>query len=153
MKAHINIGSNIGDRMANISRAVALIRDLSLVPPRVSKVFESEPWGYDSVNMFYNVGVEIDTDLSPALLLSALKSIEKNIDPSSHRDENGNYKDRTIDIDLIYMGDFVISIDSLQLPHPRMEKRAFVLTPIAELDPTWHHPVTGKTAIQMLSEL
>ena len=153
MKAHINIGSNIGDRMANISRAVALIRDLSLVPPRVSKVFESEPWGYDSVNMFYNVGVEIDTDLSPTLLLPALKSIEKNIDASSHRDENGNYKDRAIDIDLIYMGDFVISIDSLQIPHPMMEKRGFVLTPIAELDPTWHHPVTGKTAIQMLSEL
>lgn len=153
MKAHINIGSNIGDRMANICRAVALIRDLSLVPPRVSKVFESEPWGYDSVNMFYNVGVEIETDLSPTLLLPALKSIEKNIDASSHRDENGNYKDRAIDIDLIYMGDFVISIDSIQLPHPRMEKRGFVLTPIAELDPTWHHPVTGKTAIQMLSEL
>ena len=86
MKANINIGTNKGDRMANISRAVALISKLSLSAPKVSSIIETEPWGYESNNLFLNQGLEIETNLSPELLIAKLKEIESSIDNSSHRD-------------------------------------------------------------------
>ncbi len=86
-------------------------------------------------------------------VLRKLQEIQLSIDPSPHRDAEGRYIDRAIDIDLIAIDDWVVDTPDLTLPHPRMHLRDFVLIPLAGLAPTWRHPLTGKTATQHLSAL
>ncbi|MCM1517355.1 MAG: 2-amino-4-hydroxy-6-hydroxymethyldihydropteridine diphosphokinase [Pseudoflavonifractor sp.] len=158
--AYINIGSNMGDRHALIERAVALIERLS-GPVRRSVYIESEPWGYESDNLFLNLGVAVDTPMAPEELLERLLAIEREINPSSHRRPDGSYVDRAIDIDLIACDvmdgtgarSVVTDTPSLTLPHPRMHLRRFVLVPMAELAPAWRHPLLGLTPREMLARL
>ena len=156
---YINIGSNQGDRRANIARAVALIADTLNVKPQLSSAIESEPWGYNSDSPYLNIGLVFDTRLSPEALLDVLLSIERYISPASHRKPDGSYADRLIDIDLIAYGDTAIDMtltpagNSLTLPHPRMHLREFVLLPMLRLAPEWTHPVTGLTPADMLHQL
>jgi len=148
MHVHINIGSNLGDREGNLQRAVALLRQLAddVSSVRVSDIVVSPPWGFDSDNEFMNIGMSFDTSLTPAELLAATQRIERTISNRSHRDENGNYIDRIIDIDLIAATTiptpsdpdphlFTISTPTLTLPHPRAHLRDFVLTPLRQIDP------------------
>lgn len=152
--AHINIGSNLGDSLSEIEKAVAEIAfHISVAPPRSSNPVYSKSWGYESDNIYTNIGVEIITCLPPEELLERLLEIEHRLSPLPHRDTNGNYIDRLIDIDLIYYENCIIDSPTLKLPHPRMHLREFVLRPVAELAPYWCHPITGKTASQMLEQL
>lgn len=151
--AYINIGSNMGNRNALIEQAIAHIEFLCNAKTRKSPYVESEPWGYDSPNTFLNIGIAIETQLNPQELLNSLLKIEKSISPSSHRDEDGNYIDRLIDIDLIAVDDVVIDSPTLQLPHPRMHLRDFVLTPMMHLNPSWVHPILNKTITQLYHQL
>lgn len=157
--AYINIGSNQGDRRANIARAVALIADTLHVKPQLSSAIESEPWGYDSDSPYINIGLAFDSRITPEALLDVLLSIEHSISPASHRKPDGSYADRLIDIDLIAYGDTTIDMtqtpsgNSLTLPHPRMHLRKFVLLPMLQLAPEWTHPVTGLTPADMLQKL
>ena len=114
---------------------------------------ESEPWGFESDSEFLNVGIEIETDLAPLELLHRLQEIERGLGATAHRDRNGQYIDRTLDIDLICMADTVCDTPELTLPHPRMHLRDFVLRPLARLSPGWRHPLTGLTASGMLQRL
>ena len=136
---HINIGSNLGDSRSAIERAVAGIFSLSQGPRRRSATVESEPWGFASAHSFLNVGVEITTEMLPLELLVRLQQIEKAISPHSHRNPDGTYRDREIDIDMIFAlenGDPVCMSDSrLTLPHPRAIDRGFVTGPVAQLHP------------------
>ncbi len=150
MLAHINIGSNIGDSRSAIERAVAAVFALSRGITRRSSLVESEPWGFESPHRFLNVGVEIETRLSPEELLMELQGIEKGICDDSHRNPDGSYRDRIIDIDLIFMArrddtpegleTVVNDSPSLTLPHPRALERPFVVAPIQELHPSLQHP-------------
>lgn len=157
--AYINIGSNQGDRRANIARAVALIADTLHVKPQLSSAIESEPWGYDSDSPYLNIGLAFDSRITPEALLDVLLSIEHSISPASHRKPDGSYADRIIDIDLIAYGDTAIDMtltpagNSLTLPHPRMHLRKFVLLPMLQLAPEWTHPVAGLTPADMLQKL
>lgn len=156
---HINIGSNTGDRAALIERAVAAVAD-RLNPDGRSTVkrspaVESEPWGYVSDRRFLNIGLMIETDAKyteddAIKLLKTLLEIEKGISAGPHRNEDGTYTDREIDIDLIAVDGLVADRDGLLLPHPRMHLRPFVLGPMEYLDPDWVHPVTGQTPAEML---
>lgn len=149
--AYVNIGSNRGDREAMIGRAVALIADAFPASGlRVSASVESPPWGYESSRPFLNVGVAFSVDISPAELLSRLLGIEKSISPDPHRNPDGSYRDRAIDIDLIAVDSLVIHADFLSLPHPRMHLRPFVLIPMMQLAPEWRHPLLGLTPGQLL---
>lgn len=149
--AHINIGSNLGDRHALIGQAVAAIERALHATARCSRAFESSPWGYESPNKFLNVGIAIDTvNISPVHLLHILQEIEHDINPAPHRDLSGKYVDRSIDIDLIAVDTLTLSTPELILPHPRMHLREFVLIPMQETAPTWRHPVTGLTPAAML---
>lgn len=119
MIAHINIGSNLGDRAAHINAAIDLLGSTAGRVIAVSSPWHSGPWGYDSPNMFMNVGVNIDTDLSPTALLDTVKTAERTIDPDGrHRTAEGGYADRAIDIDIIAMGDQIRRSPDPQLPHP-----------------------------------
>lgn len=169
MKAHINIGSNLGNSLQLIERAVAGIALLACGKGglRMSSVVESEPWGYDSSSRFVNMGAEFETDLAAEELLSRLLEVQNSISSASHRNAAGGYVDREIDIDLIFLGDSVIpgggewirvaggeaSECGVVVPHPRMHLRRFVLEPVAELSPQWRHPVLGLTASEMLEML
>lgn len=141
MTAHINIGSNIGDRQALIGRAVAAL--CSRFPgASVSRQVESEPWGFDSPNAFINVGVMIDSDLDPECLLAVLLEIERLTGGvASHRDSAGRYADRPIDIDLIDYGRMVYMSRRLTLPHPLAADRPFVMGPLLELEPDYRSPL------------
>lgn len=100
---HLNIGSNLGDRLENIKRAVSSLRQLASVPSSiaVSDPFRSSPWGFVSSNEFINVGMSLDCVLDPELLLQATQRIQRSISSASHRDASGAYIDRIIDIDII----------------------------------------------------
>lgn len=152
--AYINIGSNQGHRQANIGRAVALIADLPGVDSwKVSAMMESEPWGFDSSHRFMNAGMAVSTSYGAEELLGLLLEIEKSISPDAHRNPDGSYRDRVVDIDLIAVDDEVMDTPHLTLPHPRMHLREFVILPMMELAPDWHHPLLGLTPGEMLRSL
>lgn len=152
MYAIINAGSNLGNRRHNLSRAMAAImRRFGNL--EMSHTVETEPQGYESPNKFLNVCIMFQTDLKPHELLAELQGIERSICADSHRNADGSYADRVIDIDLIAMEDLVLDTPELRLPHPGLPHRYFFLKPLEEIAPGWHHPVTGLTAAQMLAAL
>lgn len=152
-EAYISIGSNIGDRRAHIERAVTAVSALTTGPVRVSEVIETAPWGYEGGGDYLNVCMAFRTALEPLELLRALLAVQDSIDPAPHRNPDGSYADRRIDIDLIALGDAVISLPELTLPHPRMHLRDFVLVPLAGIAPSWCHPLLGLTPAEMIAAI
>lgn len=142
MIIQLNIGSNIADRYAQIEQAVGL---LSLVFRRLggkevdivrSHMIESEPWGFESENAFINLGMRVilpDGILSPEQVLDITQCVEQLICPLSHRNTDGSYRDRRIDIDIIDIDGISHSSPRLILPHPRAAERPFVAGPLKEL--------------------
>lgn len=151
--AYINIGSNMGDRLALIEQAVTHIERLCETSARRAPLFASKPWGYESEAEFINLGISIDTDIPPLGLLRALQSIERLISSIPHRDTNGNYSDREIDIDIIAIDETVLDSETLILPHPRMHLRDFVLVPMQHLAPKWRHPLLHATPSELLERI
>ena len=148
----INIGSNLGDRRLNLSRAMSAIgREFG--PFELSHTIESEPWGFDSPNRFLNVGMAFASDLAPEEILSRLQAIEKRLSPGNHRNPDGTYADRYVDIDIVAIDRLQIDTPTLRIPHPRLPERRFYLAPLAELAPAWTHPASGLTPAQMLALL
>ena len=157
----VNIGSNLGDRRMNLSRALRKI-GMEFGPFEVSHAVESDPWGYESENKFLNMAVMFWSHLSPVEILSRLQNIEQQLSAAPHRDDSGKYLDRVIDIDLIAVDDIVFdnttdinrkSDPALRLPHHALAQRRFFLEPLAEIAPGWRHPVSGLTADEMLTRL
>jgi 2-amino-4-hydroxy-6-hydroxymethyldihydropteridine diphosphokinase len=152
--AYFNIGSNKGDRRSFIERAVALIELQWGHTAALSRYFESDPWGYDSNNIFVNLGVSIDVgDDTPLQVLDKIMAIQHLICGEPHRDAAGRYIDRFIDIDIIAIDQLEVNTPELTLPHPRMHLRPFVLQPMAELAPNWVHPLLHQTPSQLLTDL
>lgn len=148
----INIGSNLGDRRLNLSRAMRKIGE-RFGDFEISHVVESEPWGFDSTHSFLNLGMSFHTSLVPAEILNQLQEIERSISDGSHRTSDGGYADREIDIDIIAIDREIIDTPELKVPHPKMAERLFVLEPMAELAPGWSHPVSGLTPFEMIMAL
>lgn len=154
MTAHINLGSNIGDRRALLETAVARIEAALGCGCLRSDIIESAPWGYDSPNAFLNIGITVESGtLGPLELHRLLQQIQREISEAPHRTASGAYADRPIDIDLICMEQTVVDTPELTLPHPRMHLREFVLRSLAQLQPAWRHPLLGKTAAELLAGL
>ena len=135
---YLSLGSNLGDRRENLSRAVALIKERwPDSPARVSSPYESEPWGYDSSHPYINIAVALGGDAplagGPLALLRQLQAIERAISPAPHRNADGTYADRAIDIDIISIDGIDLSTPELTLPHPRAHLRPFVMIPLREL--------------------
>lgn len=151
--AGINIGTNLGDKGRNLHFAVEEIERLLGCRARKSSVYVTEPWGYQSDSPFFNIAIEVDTDLDGSRLLEVVRGVERAAGTGAHRDGDGQYIDRLLDIDIIYLGSEVIDTETLSMPHPRMAERAFVLVPLAEVNPTWRHPLTGLTAGEMIARL
>lgn len=125
---HLGLGSNLGDRGANLDAAIAALRALGRVP-RLSRRYETAPVGYLAQPSFLNQVAELDCALEPRALLPELKRIERELG----RTESFRNGPRLIDIDILLAGDVVIDDPVLRVPHPRLAERAFVLRPLAEL--------------------
>lgn len=154
MIAHINIGSNVGDRLAQIGKAVAEIERSFGRKATVSTPFRSAPWGYDSDAEYINIGVNVEVDdMNPIDVFERLMAIQSSLTSAPHRNAEGGYIDRELDIDLIAIDSLVVNTPSLTLPHPAMQLRRFVLQPMAEIHPRWIHPQFKLSTIQLLNNL
>lgn len=152
--AHINIGSNIGDRLALLREAVAAVERYFADNAVCSEPIESEPWGFESTNKFLNIGLNIEVgEMEPEEVLHRLLHAQAEVDQSPHRNATGEYIDRIIDIDLIAIDNIVIDTAELTLPHPRMHLREFVLRPMVEILPQWHHPLLHHSAAELLERI
>lgn len=138
MRIHLNIGSNQGDRKAIIGRAAALIaRELAPCTVYLSDYIESPPWGYESPNPYLNRGLLVITpgDRDPFAVLDATQRIEHMIGAATpHRNPDGTYRDRLLDIDIIDIDRMTLDTPRLTLPHPRAALRPFVTIPMHQLD-------------------
>ncbi len=152
MNYYLNIGSNIGDRRDNLYRAVVALT-AGTGGCAVSSIVESEPWGFESEHGFLNLGVSLQSTMQPQEMLERIHEIERELGSASHRDAQGGYVDRLVDIDIVAIDDMVIDSPSLQVPHRHLPERDFFLIPMQHLAPEWRHPVTGLTAAQMLGKL
>ena len=152
MDYYLNIGSNMGDRRDNLYRAVVALA-AGTSGCAVSHIVESEPWGFESDNRFMNVGLKLSSGIDPYEMLERIHDIERRLGSASHRDNEGRYIDRLVDIDIMAIDDMVIDSPSLQVPHPHLPERDFFLRPMMELAPDWQHPVTGLTAGEMLDKI
>lgn len=152
MNVFLNIGSNLGNRRMHLSRAIAAI-EKEFGYFELSHTVESAPWGYASANDYLNVGMMVVSDLAPEEILARLQKIEKELNAEPHRNADGTYRDREVDIDIIAIDEMECNTPQLQLPHPRMAERRFVLEPMAELAPFWRHPASGLTPAEMLAAL
>ncbi len=132
MRYYINIGSNLGNRLINISKAVSAI-EKEFGWFELSHHIESDAWGYVSPNKFLNIGMLFISDKTPLEVLHILQRIEKSFSPTPHRNPDGSYRDRLIDIDIMAVDDIVIDTPELTLPHPHLHDRPFFLEPYQEL--------------------
>ena len=143
-RVYFSLGSNVGDREANLAEAVR-----RLDPLRVSPVYETEPVGSVPQAWFLNLVAEADTALFPMQLLSHIRRIERDLGRVRVTPKGP----RTIDIDILFYGKSVIRTERLEVPHPRMGERRFVLAPLADLVPDLRHPVIGRRVREMLAAL
>ncbi|GLV48677.1 2-amino-4-hydroxy-6-hydroxymethyldihydropteridine diphosphokinase [Thermus sp. LT1-2-5] len=149
MLAYVGLGSNLGDRAAYLLAASSL---LSRLPKthlrRLSPVYETAPLGPPQPP-YLNLVAEVETGLGPRELLEALLQVEKALG----RERKERWGPRTIDLDLLLYGDQVLEEEGLQVPHPRLHERAFVLVPLLDLLPEGRHPVLGLGFAELLAAL
>ena len=143
---YLSLGSNLGDREANLRAAIERLAPPDLRVLRTSPVYETEPVDYTAQHWFLNLAVEAETSLSPMELLARIGKIERALG----RVRTVAKGPRTIDIDILLYGQTVVRSARLEIPHPRMSERRFVLAPLADLAPGLRHPVTHRTVREML---
>jgi 2-amino-4-hydroxy-6-hydroxymethyldihydropteridine diphosphokinase len=146
---YIALGSNVGDRAAMLVRAVAEMNRAGLRVLRQSPVYETEPVGGPPQDWFLNAVVEVETDLAPRQVLSILQGIEQTMG----RQRTIACGPRTLDLDILLDGQTVIRNGELEVPHPRLAQRRFVLQPLVELASGLMHPVLRRTVAELLAEL
>ncbi|MBN1633609.1 MAG: 2-amino-4-hydroxy-6-hydroxymethyldihydropteridine diphosphokinase [Ignavibacteria bacterium] len=140
-RVFLGLGSNIGNRLNYISNAVSEIKNNgknSLI--KLSSLYETEPWGKKQQNLFINIVIEISTSLSPDELLLLIKDTEKKLG----RAVRSKWSEREIDVDILFYDDLVIKKKGLEIPHPEIQNRNFVLIPLNEIAPDFIHPILKK---------
>ncbi len=149
MIVHIGIGSNLGERLQNCQNALGFLKEKGLILRKLSSYYETEPWGVTGQPAFINATMEAETFLPPDELLHVLKDIEEIMG----RTKNIKWGPRIIDLDILFYGDEIIQTEPLNIPHPLLHERDFVLLPLDEICPDKIHPIIGKTIRQLKEDL
>lgn len=149
IKIYILLGGNLGDKKRIFSEVQTRINTQIGKISAQSAIYETEPWGFESDDFFWNQALEIRTVLSPEEVLQKTQQIE--IELGRIRKENQN-DSRIIDIDILFYGDQIIELEKLIIPHPRIQERNFVLIPMSEIAPDLIHPLFQKSIQQMLDD-
>ncbi|WP_391118884.1 2-amino-4-hydroxy-6-hydroxymethyldihydropteridine diphosphokinase [Psychrobacillus sp. L3] len=145
-RAYLSLGSNIGDRLDYLRRAVQLLRESESVQMnKVSSVYETDPVGYVDQGAFLNVVVELETLLSPHQLLKKCNEIEEDLG----RTRDIHWGPRTVDLDILLYNEENMKTEDLIIPHPRMTERGFVLVPLVELNPDLVEPLTKHSLLKL----
>ena len=148
VEAYVALGSNVGNREENIKKAIGFFEGKICVL-KASSIYETKPMYVEDQGWFLNCALKVETELPARQLLQFLKGIEKKLGREMVM-RNGP---RIIDLDILFYGDEVFKDEDLEIPHPRIQERAFVLVPLAEIAPKLMHPVYKKTLAELLSEL
>ena len=146
-QAIISLGSNLGNRLDFLHRALALIEKEGVKIKILSSIYEAPAWGFNG-SPFYNACALIETSVSPKDLLSGFFKIEEKL--GRFRNSVNGYSARQIDLDLLFYEDNIVSSQDIKIPHPRLHLRNFVLVPLVEIAPQWHHPILKKTTLELL---
>ena len=144
---YIALGSNKGNKLQNLQSAVDLIFLKIGDVKKISNVYETAALGFDGDD-FYNACIKVETDFKPKKLLKQLQSIEKVI--GRVKSSSNMYESREIDLDILFYDELVLSTNQLQIPHPRIKQRKFVLLPMFEIEATFLHPEEKKTIEELL---
>ena len=131
-KVFLGLGSNLGDRKENLACAIRLIGERVGKVLRVSSFIETQPWGFESDNAFVNAVILCETELKPRQVLQTTQKIERDLGRKK-KSTDGGYADRCIDIDILLYDDLRVDEPDLQIPHPLMLKRDFVMIPLREI--------------------
>jgi 2-amino-4-hydroxy-6-hydroxymethyldihydropteridine diphosphokinase len=144
---YLSLGSNVGDRAAQMARAVEALTAAGVRVRRQSGLYATEPVDFPAQSWFLNCVVEAETELLPRQLLHAVQQIERTLG----RKKMVRRGPRAMDIDILLYGSSAVRAAELEIPHPRMTQRRFVLVPLAELAPTLRHPVLHMTMAKLLA--
>jgi len=145
---YLALGSNLGDREANLQKAIESLTPKVRVVKK-SSVYVTPPWGYADQPEFLNQVIEADTTLQPLPLLHLLKSIEVEMG----REETFRNGPRLIDLDILFYGSEVVEGEIITIPHPRLQERAFVLVPLNEIAPDFYHPILHESIHNLLAKV
>ena len=144
---YILLGSNLGDRLQVLSDTKQLIEKCVGKIVQSSAIYETEPWGVSNQPAFYNQVLQLKTSFDPHTLLLSLQEVEQRIG----KIKLGKWRERLIDIDILYYDQLKLKDENLIIPHPEIQNRRFTLVPICELAPEFKHPVFEKTQKQLLA--
>ena len=148
--AYLGLGTNLGDRRANLREALRLLANTpGLRLLRCSQVYETEPWGVTEQPRFLNCAAEIAAALEPEALLARCQAAEQEVG----RQPGPRWGPRLIDVDILLYGAQVVELPHLEIPHPRLHLRAFALVPLAELVPEAVHPALGRSIGELAQDI
>ena len=150
-EAYVGLGSNLGKKVDNCRRAIAALSNSEgYLVEGLSPFYETEPVGVEDQDWFVNAVVRIRTDASPQMLHEQLQALEK---AAGRRPVTRKYGPRILDLDILFFDDLILHDGALEIPHPRLHERRFVLQPLCDLAPELVHPVLGQTIQYLLSHL
>lgn len=135
--AYICIGSNLGNRRENCLRAIEILQRRGIIVKKQSSMYDTEPWGAENQPRFINMAIEIETVLKPRELLKTIKDIESEVG----RKGSFRWGPRVVDLDILLFDSIILKEEDLEIPHPLMHERDFVLRPLCEIAPDRVHPL------------